>query len=681
MANIRVDLDYTIRDGLELKFRSPVDCSAVTGLIVYYPGADGNATSKVFAFADAHGNNVGDIDHLFAEDVVVKVILDVTKGMAFVQNADTNSYIETTKATVPKSVTGSVLAVKDSIHAPLAGLTIYGKTTQDGTPTPENPVELVSAGASGTIDISVRGKNLYGVDSETFVQRWAATMNVPFPAGTYTVSGMVVSDDTDSTTCLLGLLSADESLKKYVTFQRGAQKSYTVTVDFPIGKVWLMASSSYGNGAGDSCTWSNVQIERGETATQYESFKPSQTLTVVTPDGLPGIPVSKGGNYTDENGQQWICDYKDYFNGVYVKMVNIVDANSLPWKKSTNFFYASLPLGGRNVLCNSYPCVGAYTDATVPPTDKIMTLYAKLNGIRINDSRYTDVSSFVASLAGVKIAYPLATPVESYLFAEEMEQYHALCTNNPNTTIFNDSGADMKVEYYTPNAAVPMNLGSCRMGRLLSVDERGCVTTVHKASLPYAPSGYGLGHPWCKAANSWDELDTAYNGWYSLQTDTAGTGAANGIKEGLVRVSSDAGAFGAQELYPSWSGEKLERRLNEYEWDEWEWVNPPMELGVEYRTTERWMGKPVYVKVVDCGTLPNNDSKTVSTGVSGYFRPVEIEARRPIDGGGQVVQRLPIISGNDVLAIGFMYGSGVRIVTTSDMSAYTAIATVKYTKN
>jgi hypothetical protein len=92
MPNIRVDLDYTIKDGTEIKFRSPVDCSAITGLIVYYPGADGNTVSKVFTLADAHGNNVGDIDHLFAEDVVVKVILDVTNGMAFVQNADTNAY-------------------------------------------------------------------------------------------------------------------------------------------------------------------------------------------------------------------------------------------------------------------------------------------------------------------------------------------------------------------------------------------------------------------------------------------------------------------------------------------------------------------------------------------------------------------------------------------------------------
>lgn len=87
--NIRVDLNTPITDGTEVVFRSPVDCSQVTGLIVYY-GED----FKEFAFADAHGNDVGDIDHLFTENVVVKVILDVTTSMAFVQNADTNAYLE-----------------------------------------------------------------------------------------------------------------------------------------------------------------------------------------------------------------------------------------------------------------------------------------------------------------------------------------------------------------------------------------------------------------------------------------------------------------------------------------------------------------------------------------------------------------------------------------------------------
>lgn len=87
--NIRVDLTTPIFDGTEVVFRSPVDCSRVTGLIVYHSGG-----SKEFAFADAHGNNVGNIDHLFGENVVVKVILDITRGKAFVQNADTNSYLE-----------------------------------------------------------------------------------------------------------------------------------------------------------------------------------------------------------------------------------------------------------------------------------------------------------------------------------------------------------------------------------------------------------------------------------------------------------------------------------------------------------------------------------------------------------------------------------------------------------
>lgn len=94
--NIRVDFNKPIQDGTEVIFRSPVDCSQVTGLIVYYTGEAGDTASMEFAFADAHGNNVGDIDHLFAENVVVKVILDVSTGMAFVQNADTNAYIERT---------------------------------------------------------------------------------------------------------------------------------------------------------------------------------------------------------------------------------------------------------------------------------------------------------------------------------------------------------------------------------------------------------------------------------------------------------------------------------------------------------------------------------------------------------------------------------------------------------
>lgn len=55
------------------------------------------------------------------------------------------------------------------------------------------------------------------------------------------------------------------------------------------------------------------------------------------------------------------------------------------------------------------------------------------------------------------------------------------------------------------------------------------------------------------------------------------------------------------------------KRLTSGTWQPWEYANPPMSLGVEYRTTERYLGKPVYAKVVNCGSLPNiGSSKSVS---------------------------------------------------------------------
>ena len=60
--------------------------------------------------------------------------------------------------------------------------------------------------------------------------------------------------------------------------------------------------------------------------------------------------------------------------------------------------------------------------------------------------------------------------------------------------------------------------------------------------------------------------------------------------------------------------QRSKKSIND-DWTPWEWANPPMELGVEYRTTERYLGKPVYVKVVDFGVLPANAKKAVAHGI------------------------------------------------------------------
>lgn len=77
-----------------MAFKAPCDCTAVNGLKAYFPNAQGIATNQTFVFTDAHGNNLAGIGHLFKKGAIVKALLDVDAGKAYIQNADTNAYLE-----------------------------------------------------------------------------------------------------------------------------------------------------------------------------------------------------------------------------------------------------------------------------------------------------------------------------------------------------------------------------------------------------------------------------------------------------------------------------------------------------------------------------------------------------------------------------------------------------------
>lgn len=101
MAYIKLTLDHPIVDGESVTFKAPCDSTEVTGIKVYYVTlTETTATelSKVFTFKDAHGNNLSSIGNLFVRGAYVKVILDATNSYAYIQNADTNGYIENTMA-------------------------------------------------------------------------------------------------------------------------------------------------------------------------------------------------------------------------------------------------------------------------------------------------------------------------------------------------------------------------------------------------------------------------------------------------------------------------------------------------------------------------------------------------------------------------------------------------------
>ena len=103
MANINVVVDKPIADGYKLKFRTPCDSTTIEGLEVKYPAKNGVGTLiKKFVFKDAHGTELSGFGNLFVSGVMIEVLLDVTHSVAYIQNADTNSYVESVKSDIQR---------------------------------------------------------------------------------------------------------------------------------------------------------------------------------------------------------------------------------------------------------------------------------------------------------------------------------------------------------------------------------------------------------------------------------------------------------------------------------------------------------------------------------------------------------------------------------------------------
>ena len=212
---------------------------------------------------------------------------------------------------------GNPLSVDDAFPAPLCGLTVYGKSTQDGTPTPDAPVPIVSAGESGSVAVKVTGKNLlnpslfqnnkyqnfnaetgyYEIDSSN--DYWITGIQPCLPSTTYhfnvyTEGGCFYDEKKN----VIGIAGFEFTVKT-------PAKCAYYCVNFSLVRL------PYG---------SPVIATVSEPAT-YSPYR-EQLLTLPTPNGLPGIPVTSGGNYTDPQGQQWVCDEVDLERGVRVQRID-----------------------------------------------------------------------------------------------------------------------------------------------------------------------------------------------------------------------------------------------------------------------------------------------------------------------------------------------------------------------
>ena len=235
------------------------------------------------------------------------------------------------------SASGTSVSVSDALAAPLMGLRVWGKSTQNGVPTPTAPVPIVSAGDGRTV---------------------------------------------------------------------------TVTVS---------------DGANES-----------------------QTLTLQTPNALPGIPVTSGGNYTDEDGQQWVCDEVDLARGVHVQRVTKIKLTSaMGWTKAgknvDRYFARFGDTYASSALCTHFST--QKSNETVG--GMAFDVRNRVIAFAYAEKDTTTVSDFKAFLDAneVYVWAALASPVETALSAAEITAYTALTTYAPTTTISVSDGAGATVTY------------------------------------------------------------------------------------------------------------------------------------------------------------------------------------------------------------------------------------------
>ena len=447
------------------------------------------------------------------------------------------------KADSIRRKTGAVILTNDAANTPLKGLKLFGKTTQNGTPTPESPVELVNIGVKnylpkteytaegtgGSYDFIKKSDpfptlpagdyilsfnastaslppayiNFYDATGtsilyESFIPTLSTTLPITLPSeatsmslsakSSFTITNATLTRNGEGSICItvagnnlfnkenaetvggyidpngniLGTASIGttwfvpvsentkytistnspggfyfrairflDAVKSLIGFDGKDTNTYgtvftggkttnffaTATFTTPKGCKYVQVGSLKEHWGSDS----TIMLNYGDTVLPYEPYKEIQTLTASTPNGLPGIPVTSGGNYTDENGQAWICDEIDFARGVYVQRI------------------------GR---------IGSYAD----------------------ESTATPYISSTGSLStGATVLYALDDFAETALSAEELEAYALLHTNTPNTTILNDAGAGMEIAYYTPTTPVQMAYSPADAGKVLSIDEHGFV--------------------------------------------------------------------------------------------------------------------------------------------------------------------------------------------------------------
>lgn len=350
------------------------------------------------------------------------------------------------------SETGNQVSCDDAFAAPLCGLYVYGKSTQDGTPTPDAPVPIVSAGDSGSVAVKVTGANMLegtkpGVQSTVYGITYTIDENGVLITGTATNDFSVLLHDDNKYRLTHGIyylttkgLSPSTMLNFYFINKFSSDvQNQKVTLNRDV-EFSLRLQISKG-------ATLNTTVQVSLTRNKITSYSPycEQLLTLPTPNGLPGIPVTSGGNYTDQNGQQWVCDEVDLERGVKVQRVYKIDVDGENSKFEQNGNYANLST--RGIPIASY--VGGQRIYAISTFTGLPWYYNTKNGqflYLIAADISGQINESCKKQLG-KVYYALATPIETPLAPAEIAAYKALISYAPDTVVQASDGAGVMLEY------------------------------------------------------------------------------------------------------------------------------------------------------------------------------------------------------------------------------------------
>lgn len=350
---------------------------------------------------------------------------------------DAISAVKVRQNVLTGSEIGNPLSVDDAFPAPLCGLTVYGRSTQSGTPTPDAPVPIVSAGDGGSLTVKVTGKNRmppnlkYDDVVECFVKK-NTPITLVFKGDLVSQGGNVLFFDENNKQCWFGI-------------DAGKAEHH---IQYPVDVTKFKYLIDYMPSENMCLTWN-------ASSPDYEPYR-EQLLTLPTPNGLPGIPVTSGGNYADSQGQQWICDEVNLERGVKVQRVYKVDVDGENTKFEQVDNYANISTRGLPIALYD---VGQRIFAIATFTN-LPWYYNTFNGqfLYLIAANLADQLNESCKKQLGKIYYALATPIETPLTSDELASYKALVAYGPDTVVQAGDGAGIKLDYQRDVNLVIKNL-------------------------------------------------------------------------------------------------------------------------------------------------------------------------------------------------------------------------------